>query len=525
MKKADKHWLCRHEGSTCFVKKLLEYQKNWNNFFIFLLLSFCLYYMEQGYFNTIIAKSYAYKVTLTFYLIPSLILLGCLIPLRPQGPAIQPDDLQPSENASVFPWKHRLHPTDIAVFLFSVSCVLATIFCTSPAASFTGDRGWQVGLWSLLGSAAVYGLFRLAPVEEDFLIKTIGIMTLPLFLWAIANGLGADPFDLHQKLLPEQRYNYIACIGNINAFSGYLSLMLPPICAAFLSYKKTSRRIFFGTSAFLGTMALFYNNSDGGFLGVAAGLAFLVGFALHRKLYLRLLSLLLLLSLAGSLSQLLAVIVPSAIPVRRGVPAFLLTWHIPPVALLVCTLLILLSRYFMRHKKELHNLPFLLYLLLCAGAVLFCLVRVIMHYSPAFGNNRGYIWGYALSIFRKVSLPGKLFGIGLERFGVYTDRYFSEEIQRIWGSAVNNAHNEYLQYLVTTGIFGFLGYTGMLLGTLCRYFCKKKTDPSASLFFYGIIGYYAQALVNNPHNLLVPLLFLFLAMAESKRPSQFRAEL
>ncbi len=496
-----------------------DHLKNWNKIFIFFLFSFCLYYMENGYFNTIIAKSYAYRIALMLYLIPALILCTSLLltnrKITKKGNH-QEDTRR--DHSRDYRRDHRrtflssMDLTDWAVAFFTIASILSTLLSPSPFESFFGNVGWQVGLWSLLGGAAIYALFRIAPVEAPFLIQVIGIFTLPLFLWAIANGLGADPFFLHKKLLSGQRYDYIACIGNINAFSGYLSLILPPMYAGLVFCEKDRLRLLLAPSAFLGTMALFYNNSDGGYLGVLSGLAALTGYALFLRQYKRILSLLWLIALAGSLSLILSRTLPFSIPLR-GISARLSEQYIPIVALGCCSLLLLLLRFC---KKESQRLPFFLYTGALAMAFLYAVIWFFRHFSPAFGNNRGYIWGYAVGIFRRLPALQKIFGVGPDRFGVYTSRYYGARMQEIWGNTVSNAHCEYLQYLVTTGILGAMGYIAMLSAALKNSFYKKKTDPKVSLFIYGIIGYFAQALVNNPHNLLIPVFFLFLATAENK---------
>lgn len=497
-----------------------DHLKNWNKIFIFFLFSFCLYYMENGYFNTIIAKSYAYRIALMLYLIPALILCTSLLltnrKITKKGNH-QEDTRR--DHSRDYRRDHRrtflssMDLTDGAVAFFTISSILSTLLSPSPFESFFGNVGWQVGLWSLLGGAAIYALFRMAPVEAPFLIQVMGIFTLPLFLWAIANGFGADPFSLHKKLLSGQRYDYIACIGNINAFSGYLSLILPPMYAGLVFCEKDRLRLLLAPSAFLGTMALFYNNSDGGYLGVLSGLAAVTGYALFLRQYKRILSLLWLIALAGSLSLILSRILPFSIPLR-GISARLSEQYIPIVALGCCSLLLLLLLRFC--KKESQRLPFFLYTGALAMAFLYAVIWFFRHFSPAFGNNRGYIWGYAVGIFRRLPALQKIFGVGPDRFGVYTSRYYGARMQKIWGNTVSNAHCEYLQYLVTTGILGAMGYIAMLSAALKNSFYKKKTDPKVSLFIYGIIGYFAQALVNNPHNLLIPVFFLFLATAENE---------
>lgn len=45
-----------------------------------------------------------------------------------------------------------------------------------------------------------------------------------------------------------------------------------------------------------------------------------------------------------------------------------------------------------------------------------------------------------------------------------TNRYYDDMMNTV-GVIYDNAHNEYLQYLITTGIFGAVSYVGLLVTT------------------------------------------------------------
>ena len=47
---------------------------------------------------------------------------------------------------------------------------------------------------------------------------------------------------------------------------------------------------------------------------------------------------------------------------------------------------------------------------------------------------------------------------------IMTDRYYDDMMNAV-GVIYDNAHNEYLQYLITTGIFGAVSYVGLLVTT------------------------------------------------------------
>ncbi len=92
---------------------------------------------------------------------------------------------------------------------------------------------------------------------------------------------------------------------------------------------------------------------------------------------------------------------------------------------------------------------------------------------------------------------------------------FSDFIEEHWGKRIANAHNEYLQYLVTTGILGAVSYIMIYVSSFYDYIKKKHWCEEKGIWLFGIMGYAGQAVVNNPQALNMATLFLFLAIYRS----------
>lgn len=74
-----------------------------------------------------------------------------------------------------------------------------------------------------------------------------------------------------------------------------------------------------------------------------------------------------------------------------------------------------------------------------------------------------------------------------------------------------NAHNEFLQYLVTTGIVGVFSYSMIWVSSLLDFIKRRKKTCRDWILFSGIFGYLGQALVNNPQALNYAVLFILLS--------------
>lgn len=105
-----------------------------------------------------------------------------------------------------------------------------------------------------------------------------------------------------------------------------------------------------------------------------------------------------------------------------------------------------------------------------------------------------------------------MFGCGCDCFGILFMGKYHDAVNVNYA----NAHNEFIQYLVTTGIFGFLAYTAIWLSVIYMFVKKKKHTTKDMALFSGIIGYLGQALINNPQAANYAVLFLLLGLYNSE---------
>ena len=128
----------------------------------------------------------------------------------------------------------------------------------------------------------------------------------------------------------------------------------------------------------------------------------------------------------------------------------------------------------------------------------------------ALGSNRLYIWKYGIKAFPKYWA----FGIGLDNFeDVF---YKSEEFKGGFTNA--KAHNEYLHYLVTQGIFQFITYVTLLVyaaRTGIRNVIKNEDEEERLInwIFLGMFfGYTAQAFFNSSVVYIAPYFWITIGM-------------
>lgn len=88
------------------------------------------------------------------------------------------------------------------------------------------------------------------------------------------------------------------------------------------------------------------------------------------------------------------------------------------------------------------------------------------------------------------------------------------------GQIFDNAHNEYLQYLVTTGALGLLTYVVFLVAAGWRMAVRRDRNPYLTGCLFGGLCYSAQAVVNLSLPITAPMMWLLLSvgMAACARP-------
>ena len=130
-------------------------------------------------------------------------------------------------------------------------------------------------------------------------------------------------------------------------------------------------------------------------------------------------------------------------------------------------------------------------------------------------NIRKLVWRGALDLWRRYTL----FGTGTETFAYayYWTRPAAHNLTSEWDFIYNKTHNEYLNYLATTGAFGFISY---LLLTILIFYRLLIAD-------YHLLISFLSILITNftGFSVVIVSLFFFLLPALSAPPQTFTRQL
>ena len=149
-------------------------------------------------------------------------------------------------------------------------------------------------------------------------------------------------------------------------------------------------------------------------------------------------------------------------------------------------------------------------------------IMTFFRFNEKWGTHRGFIWIKAVEIFKTAGFKNAVIGSGPDTFYSMFTPYFSELTNKFGNSSTNCAHNEYLNYLVTTGILGLGAYLALFGSAVVRSVKYAAKNPMTVVFIAPVVCYLFQSIVNIANPEVTPLLFIYLALSEAMvRKAQF----
>lgn len=414
--------------------------------------------------------------------------------------------------------------TEYAMLAFFVVTVISTLFSSDKYASLTGNEARYNGLANIFAYFFVFIMVRKHYFNARsivILLTTIGALVSTT---AVCQYLTWDPIGMYKGVTVQSVHRMISTIGNRNIYASFLSIILPLTIYLYISCDDLKKRIVYGIFLAVGFAGGIAGNSDSFYIGVAAGLAIMVAAGgltvnnfkrIPQALAWGCLGDYLILMAAHVLRDKGADIRPS-----QGITAYFTdnTTHMLIIFLVLAAISVILA--FIPKSKN-PEAPLLgkngrltaTIIFLSVICCIFFWVLVSFPFPDAFGSYRGFIWRLSLEDFTKLSFFKQLFGYGPETLlNVYNSKYHDEMVG-VTGVIYDNVHSEPLEYLVTTGILGFLAYMILVISLVYRLYKTAKSDTGAYLYLVPVFAYFAQSFVNIAQSATTPIYFLLIALA------------
>ena len=418
-------------------------------------------------------------------------------------------------------------PLSAAFLVFFNAMCLSAAFSSYRGASISGNEGRYMGLLMYLAFAMMFfWISRCYTLSVKTLIL-IGSACSLIVLLALLQFIDIDLLQLLRGVTLEEMSNFLSVFGNINVYAAYLSTAAP-IAMLMSCFAETGKsRLLFLLFSFFGFLGLLTSNSDSCY--IAFGAAFLVLFLLTGRSPVLLKRFILLLTTLFCAMIVFSVVFYAAkgIRGRSGITELLTTPPIPYAGAAFCGVLYWLAAKFINTEKRAKRLwiAAVAGVSSCAVALLGAMVyfsvfnttvnigypEKFLRFNDQWGTDRGYVWSRLLRVFRDSPLKEKLFGYGEETVAIIMLNFHGEEMLSTLGYIFDDAHNEFLQYLLTTGLFGLLSYLALLAVTLKTGFAKNGPVLKKALAL-AVVAYAAQSFFNLLQPISTPYLFMLIGL-------------
>lgn len=506
--------------------------------FVILMLGFFPLFYQDSYFNITDAKRMFFYFCGAGLLVLTVLLAGAgyLQDWRATGNK----ELQGSKKKGKEILKN-IPITSWFVYGFAVAVLIATVFSVNPFESFYGTDGRKLGAIAFLLCIAVYlilGKF-LQPgiwMAWIFLISN-GIVCFLLLLqfW------GIDILHMWDGIIPTEVGMFASTIGNVNACATYFCMAVPVGMVLFYLSDALLSEILYGLLLLLGFFGMYATISDSWILGIGAAFLVLFCFSIKSHDYMERFLGICLMFWASSLVVRLALTAGAentSVMSQRFRTLPLQNFITGKKVLLAEGIILCLGMVLIKiAKKKDIQIPYDKIRKVFIGVVVTVLslavtAVLVVNLSPEkqwegglqwmnllklqdnFGSSRGIIWKQTWIAWQKLPIGRKFFGYGINCFYQFLYQYQASELT-MYTARIVDPHNELLQFMSMTGIFGAVCYFGFLISIAVSAAKQSRHYPVMMMGTVVICSYLAQSMVNNPTVFLTPTLFLYLGILKS----------
>lgn len=423
------------------------------------------------------------------------------------------------------------------IIAFFIICVLSYVFSPYKRVALTGIGGRYIGLVFYAACVCMYCVVSKCYKFEKRDITYILCSSVIVNIWAVLNYAGIDVFNLYSDVPKAMKYSFISVLGNIDIYGMYVTLMLAISMFAFVYAEETAEKVFYSVVSLLGMMGVLASDSDMAIAGMFFSFAILIYFAVsERTRFIRYMILAVILFIAGRIMGLIYIFNPGNTRIIRSVGSIIIyknAFIIFPLACFaaIAAACVLDNRYSLfSNKKIMDNIKKIYALCGVSIIIIVCLVSVISTaagkgifiISDEWGSGRGYIWKNTLNGYGNLPFVNKIFGAGEAATAWVLSDYSDIASNILNRSRVDNAHNIWLNTLVTLGIAGLAVYVliiGLSIHNMIKYI-KKADNGNKDLYMLAGTGlavmvYSIQGAAELLEVITFPMFFCLIAMLNS----------
>lgn len=406
-----------------------------------------------------------------------------------------------------------------------------------------GTSGRRAGLITLTCYVFLYFLITRFYVHKDWIYIALFVSSALVSIVAIFQFIDMDFLGFYENIHEKYKETYFTTMGHINVVASFFGMLLPMGTVVYMRLKKWWQAIGMAVVLILSMCGLYVIGCESGVLIFAFMIltALLVTPAIST-LYRMCLVLWISLGLwKALLLQNERSLKPRKLETIQKLVDMSLVFRVVWIGLLILMLgLLIWNRLGVRRTKEAPGKKTKAYYITIAVLAGICIlggIGVIVYFSTigrniplgkfenmlrvdeTFGSYRGYIWNLVVEEYMDLPILKKMIGVGCDSLKPFLSATHYEEMVATTGFTYDNAHNEYLQYLITTGLFGLVVYIATLWAGIKGGIGKIREQQSEVVLVavFGVIGYLIQALVNINQCVTTPIFLVLFAIMTVKQ--------
>lgn len=415
----------------------------------------------------------------------------------------------------------------IALWVFSAA--LSTIFSKHKIIALMGNDGRSFGFITVCCLAVMMVLISNCTIDYRFFINVFLCAGVIVSVLAVFNFLGIDFIGFYNGVDKGLREMFQTTFGHVDICSNYFAISVPVAYFMYMYEENTKRKIFYMFALWCTFMGSFAGGCDSGYiiLAVVTVLTLIFMDSYKRLFY-------------SAVAALILTITAKIMMILNGM--FEDAKHMDSIAImitgnkviifLVLFMIIMCAVSLVRcdkcSEKEFRIVKIALITILLV--IMVALVALFIYFSfidkdkdigslanilrfdDEWGSRRGYIWKRGMQYYADSSLKDKIIGVGPDTLQQSLKKVYGEEMLARFSAYYDNMHNEYMQYLVTTGVLGLVSYMGIVICAIKTAIKSISGNIYMRALFAGMVCYLVQAMVNVNQIITTPYLFIVMAM-------------
>lgn len=500
------------------------------NIYVCFVMAFYPLIFHNGYYDIVTSKFYVYVIVTGLFILGELVIFAAKKIF--------------SQNCNEGEKRHNVHMADIFMIIFLVVNVLSVIFSENSRYAITGASGRNVGLITVVMMCLSYFIISLKVKINDtfYYLLTLGSSIISGI--AIFQFIGIDILGFYEGLTYSQRITYISSIGHVDIFTTYFSITIPILFLKYMWEEKKTKKYIYLIGLVLNICGMMTGQCDSAYIILGMSLIVTLYFA-KGKLDISKFLFPLVISMIWTRFLLL-------INCKMSEPRKLSIITDKIFSNIMCVIIILLFMASITVKivnkkntekqneknssSDRRNIVSIIFLMLTIFYLTVIMIfstvlkdvklsnyEDILRFSDSYGSYRGYIWKIVVKDYVGLDVKKKLIGVGTDSVMPHFEDKYGTDMYRVTGAYYDNAHNEYLQYLITNGFLGLFSYGAMVICLLVDKENKenkedKEDESDNSMMARGaVFCYLVQAVIGINQVVTTPLLFILFSVIRHER--------